>query len=278
MGNLLKRKLLAASLLFLMPVAAVEPLTEQLYELLDVCGVSHDGTLPSIVQATQAAWLRKPLQERWQLEEKDFSEETKERIRTLLDQMGFIREVLPTENHYAYCLIGGATYPSFQKRVHYVASLWEQGFRFDQIVLLSGDRDLDPVMDRVYLEMGCKNEAEGVLAVYQNSPLPDEMRFIPVTVAKASKQSSPLGLVRPTRGDTIRAWLALSPLPGTCLFVTHQPYVLYDNAVAACFLGPDYPFATAGLGTTAEKNSIAVLLDNTARWLYQELEYRKAHP
>lgn len=250
---------------------------QEVYSLLDVCGIEHDGTLPSIVKATQSAWLMKPLQERWQLEEKDFSPEKKQEIRTLIEQMGFFHEISPQEQHYTYCLIGGATSPAFQKRLNYVAHLWQNGLRFDQLILLSGDRDLDPVIDKAEVEKGCKIEAEAVRFIYDTTPLPAEMRDVPVLVSKAPKQNSPHGLIRPSRAGTVRAWLELNPMPGNCLFITHQPYIHYDNTVAACLLDSSYPFMTAGPGTTPEKNSVALLLDTVARYLYQKLEYEKSH-
>ncbi len=246
----------------------------ELYTLLDICGVEHDGTLPSIVQATQSAWLRKPGQERWQVAEKDFGERNNGQIRYLIERMGFIQEKAPEGTRYTYCLILGATLPAMQKRLRYVRSLWEQGVRFEQIVILTGDRDLDPVADRISLEHTCSNEAQGARFIYENAHLPEDLRALPLLVIDTPKQPSPKGLIRPTTADTVQDWLALGLPMGTCLFISNQPYVLYQHSVVRCILR--FPFTTAGPATTAEKNSVAVLLDTVARWLYQQLEFRKS--
>lgn len=279
MAMQLQRKLKKIVPLFCMllcsPLAAALP--QEMFTLLEVCGVQHDGSLSSIVEATQASWLRKPLQERWQQAELDFSPEKKQIVRDLIERMGFLKEMAPSSNHYTYCLLGGATSPAVQKRLNYVKSLWEKGLRFDQLVFLSGDRDLDPVLDKTEYDSGCKIEAEAMRYIYEATPLPDDMRAVPLVIVKAPKQNSPHGIIRPSRADTVRAWLALDPSPGTCMFVTHQPYVLYDHAVAENLLTPSHPFTTVGPGTMAEKNSVALLLDTVARYLYQKLEYEKTH-
>lgn len=258
------------------PIAAsTMELPQELYTLLDICGVEHDSTLPSIVQATQSAWLRKQGQERWQLEEKDFGAENNKKIRRLIERMGFIHEKSPECTHYTYCLILGSTLPSFQKRLNYVRTLWERGVRFEQIMILTGDRDLDPVADHISQEHNCRNETQGSRFIYENTQLPDDLRALPLFVIDSPKQPSPKGLTRPTTIDTIQDWLALRLPLGTCLLVSNQPQVLYQDSVVRCLLR--YPFSTVGPATTAEKNSLAVLLDTVARWLYQQLEYRKTH-
>ena len=39
-------------------------------KILSITHIKHDGTLESVVQATQKAWLRKPNTERWQMNNK----------------------------------------------------------------------------------------------------------------------------------------------------------------------------------------------------------------
>ncbi len=272
------RKLLSH---FLFPLSILSTATTtaelppEMDELLQVCEVHHNGDLSSIAEATKNSWLRKPGKERWQIDTIDYGTDKNQRIRELVYQLGFIKEVPPTAGHYKYCLIGGAVASAFQKRLLYVRSLWEKGLRYDQLIILTGERALDAQVDKSEIAVGCKTEAEALQFVYENSLLPTDMRAIPYQLVVAPNKLTPSGVVRPSRGDTVLQWLSTHPSPGDCMFVTHQPYVQLDQGAIANVLGPDYPFVTVGPGTDAAKNSIALLLDTVGRCLLQQFENEK---
>lgn len=240
---------------------------DQIIRLLEVCGVKHDGTPSSIVAATQKAWLRQPGKERWEMEEKDFGAEKNQIIRDLAETLGFIREIPPKDRKYHYCLLHGCVLPQFQTEVNYAAKLWDRGVSFDKVVFLGGDRRLDPKADRIPHKHAFKTSLEGLRFVYEMTPLPDSMRALPLLIVNAP---NPPGQLRPTTGDTIRAFLGLGDRPDSCLFVSRQPFVLYQDSVARSLMPPNCHLETVGPGLVKETAPIAIILDTIARYLFQQ--------
>jgi hypothetical protein len=245
------------------------PITPQLCELLDVTGITCDRTLPAIVEATQNAWLRKAGSERWEIIE-FYTQSQQKQIAELCDKMGFFGEALPQNQHYAYCCILGAALPTARARILYVKELWEQGVRFDHVILLTGDRNLDDRIDLVpELDLLPRNESAAIELLYSRLPLPQEMRELPVTLIDTPKKD----LRRPSTCDTITEWMNQSPRPGNCLFISNQPWVKYQKAVVGCYLSKEFPFEVVGpKASSMFRKRAAVMLDNVARWLYAEYE------
>ena len=240
---------------------------EWMFELLELCGVSYGNNPRSIVEATQKAWLREPGSERWEMGEKDFGAEKNQGIRELAARMGFIREVPPPEKNYMYCLLHGSVLPDFQTRLDYVSKLWGEGVRFKKVVILTGQRNLDPKGDRLPFSHACKTETEGVMMLYEKAKLPPEVQALPLQIVDTPKQKG----ARPTTRDAIRAWLAMNPAPGTCLFISNQPYVIYQESVARNLMPAEFPFITVGSAVEPDSISIAVLLDTIARELWETM-------
>ncbi|MDP3787802.1 MAG: hypothetical protein Q8Q60_00620 [Candidatus Chromulinivorax sp.] len=247
--------------------------SQALLELLSLTGIEHDGSLASIVQATQATWIRKPGTERWDINEEDRG--NKELIHRQLMKMNLIDTVTPSKKKYDYALWMGAAYPRMQTRFAYLVKLWEKGVRFDQIVLLSGARPLTDGEQSALVHdfnLGSKasiTEADAMKLVYENTAMPDEMRKIPLVVIDVPMQIAQNGtLARPTTGDTVNAWMALQPQPGSCLVVSNQPYVAYQNSVTKTLLPSDFVVET--VGEKSDDTNIDVKLDTVAQLLYQE--------
>jgi hypothetical protein len=75
---------------------------------------------------------------------------------------------------------------------------------------------------------------------------------------------------RATTGDTIIDWLATSPAHGDCLFISNQPYVGYQDSVMRTYI----PHSFGSLETCGPQASNTTrnsdILDDLARFLYQE--------
>jgi hypothetical protein len=245
-------------------------LTPQLFSLLELTGVEiQEQTLPSIVEATQKSWLRKDGIERWEISE-FYTQNQQREIADLCDKMGFFQEVQPKERHYNYCCILGAALPTARARILYAKELWERGIRFDQIILLTGDRDLDDRIDKVpELEVYPHNEAAAIGLLYRILPLPDEMKDVPMTLIETPK----IGSKRPSTSDTVAQWMNQNPQPGTCLFVSNQPWIKYQRAVVEPQMRKAISFEVVGpQASTSYRKRASVMLDNIARWLYAENE------
>jgi len=240
-----------------------EVVNEPLLKLLDVMDVPHDGTLSSIVAQTQKCWIRPAGKERWEIEG-ELTE--KSEVIPLAAELGFIHEIYPLEKEYDYCLLFGATVARMEKRLNYAIKLWNEGVRFKEIVFLTGFRPLDPAADR--LTDICKTEAEATHYIWEHADLPEGFSELPITFVEVPMLSTPSGVRRPATADTVDAWMALDPVPGTCLGISNQPYCLYQEAVIAAYLPEEFEFEVVGEAANPDRLQGPVLLDTIARWLW----------
>ena len=258
-----------------------------LQDLLKELNVQHNDTLTDIVGKTQKAWLRPAGKERWHIvpSGKQYDEK---KVKVLLRKLGYMERVLPCQDQYDYALIHGGSVTSLRTRLAYLINLYQQGTRFGKIIFLSGQRPLDPEQEGSAILLDKHNNVlpfkegwnfDGVLPhneyelarfVFEQAKIPVEMQKIEAIFVNAQGKTEADGTYhRPTTEDTIREWLTSNPLPGTCVAVSHQPYVSYQHSVLMTFL-PD----TFGLDTVGERSSetlgVEVYLDTVARHLYQE--------
>ncbi len=263
MRFLLTLLLLTKSLFALEPSLLEKGLpSPALLELLEICGIEHDGSLGDVVQRTQKTWYQGG-KERWELEKLKGLKE--EEVFPLLDRLHVLETVRAPLETYDYALIHGALLSRVQKRIAFLASEWERGVRFHKIVLLTGDRPLLP--QEIAQLKGPTNEAEMVRFVYEHADLPEEMRKLPVEWVSAPKLEKNGNLVRPGTKETIFEWLKKNPSPGKCLAISNQPYVGYQDAVARAYLPKGFSLLT--IGPEADKaTTLEIHLDNLARWLH----------
>ena len=260
--------------------------TKQLLSLLDILQLKHKGTLANIVEETQNQWLRAAGKERWQVDE--ILTNRKDELLPLFKQLGLYNEIKPSQKQYDYVLLLGATTHRMWTRLRYVYRLWEQGIRFNHIILLGSERPLDPTLETVEVLNGehdaslskrtdidasvdlPKSEAQAFAYIFNHIDLPAAMRELPLTIIDSAMRVNPNGTTkRPTTGDTIVDWLAQQPAPGTCLLVSNQPYVYYQDSVAKTFIPEQWHVETAG-APASDSVRVVELLDTLARTLYQE--------
>ena len=264
-----------------------------LLKLLAEFGIEHDGTLDDIVNKTQASWLRKPGQERWDLA----SEKTAKLAQNqgLFRACGCMDEVAPALMQYDYAIVMGALTARMRMRLAYAVELWKNGVRFKQLILLSGRRPRMPQLETENMILGIglvknpltkkpdwqfsgplpENEADIMRVLFEQADLPaDFLANVQVVFVEAPMKLNADGqLVRPTTADTVDEWLQQHPVPGTCLLVTNNPYVGYQDSVARTLLPASFKIEAVGQIDTGDSN-LAVHLDNLARWLHQERQRR----
>jgi len=245
--------------------------SQELVELLQITGVQCERTLPKIVEATQKAWLRPSGKERWEVEEQ-YDAAQQRQIVEICKRMGLLAEIRPKKAHYRYCCIFGAALPTIEKRLEFAAKLSQEGIVFQELVFLTGDRDLDERIDRVsFLVTLPKNETEGMVALYESMLLPAIFKSVPMNIVNTPKRSTQMGWLRPNTYDTLVYWLKSLPMPGTVLFISNQPYVCYQNATARNVLPGTFDFETVGCeASQGYFLRASLLLDTIARWLYLE--------
>jgi hypothetical protein len=198
---------------------------------------------------------------------------------------------------YDYALLLGGLYQRVVYRLQYLIDLWNQGIRFKHIILLGSERPLnegvepldsilDPDPTKISLRPGwiapsaekVKTEMDIMKIAYDQLDMPSDMRAIPAVFSNTPMQLMTDGSQRrPTTSDTIKTWLSTNPKPGSCLVISSQPHVGYQDAVVRTYLPTDFTVDTVGTAskTTVYTQKCGEYLDAIARWLYQEAELRK---
>jgi len=238
------------------------PFSEPLQKLLEYFGISKDVPFSQVLFETQKLWLQKG-KERWEFDAR--YESLKPQLWPLFEEMGLLKQIKPKKSRYDYALVHGALLSRVKERVDYLTSLYQEGIRFDSIVFLTGARPLEE-SEKKQLE-GLRTEREMAEWVYERSHLPKE---IPVLFIDAPMKSSKEGvLVRPQTADTVFYWLKTGPQPGSCLAISNQPYVAYQDAVIHHYLPDVFELETAGPAASGSP-SVAILLDTIAKEIYEK--------
>lgn len=261
--------------------------TKNLRALLKIMEVQHDGTLANIVEITQKDWLRQAGKERWEIN--DCFANKREQVRSLLRCLGVVDEVKPSQKKYTYALILGALLQRTRSRIAHLVSLFNQGIRFDEIVVLTGQRSLNKKLESKELLLDAHNdilpfgkdwkfngimpktETEMTKMVLNQADLPEGMKKLKITFVDSPMRKGANGtLRRPTTPDTVEDWLKMNPAPGSCLAISNQPYVGYQHETLCSLLPQSFDVQTVGLKVCKQSDTIALYLDSIARWLYEK--------
>ena len=76
-------------------ILSQETISKPLFSILDITGIKHNGTLSSIVEATQKSWLRKEGSERWEMGNQ--GEELRDQLLSPLKSLGVIDKIEPSQ-------------------------------------------------------------------------------------------------------------------------------------------------------------------------------------
>ena len=235
---------------------------DDLTQLLTVMEVAHDGTLPSIIEATQKTWKRPAGKEIWHIEN-NLSEIQAKAVMEYCPKNRFFIEIMPTQKTYDYAVILGATVATMKKRIGFLEKIAQSGVQFKQVVLLSGARPLDPKIET--FPEGCQTEGEALAYLWKAHPLSKQ---VPWAHFDCPMIMTPDGVRRPNTADTYNLWLASKPKAGSCFMVSNQPYCLYQQLVTKAIMPKEFTFETVGPTSDPSKANPAAMLDTLARSLY----------
>ncbi len=236
---------------------------DDLQQLLKVMEVPNDGTLPSIIEATQKTWKRPAGKEIWHIEN-NLSEIQAKAVMEYCSKNRFFIEIMPTQKSYDYAVILGATVATMQKRIDFLEKTFKSGAQFKQVVLLSGARPLDLTIETA--PEGCQTEGEALAHLWQACPLSNQVPW-------AHFDCPMRGAARPNTADTYNLWLASKPKAGSCVMVSNQPYCLYQQLVTEAVMPKGFIFETVGPASDSSKANPAAMLDMIARCLYTLGQY-----
>lgn len=245
--------------------------SDLLLDILSLTHINHDGTLKNIVELTQKqqpiGFIRPLGKERWEID--DIHEDNRLAILKTFQKMGVLDALHPVDMHYDYGIVHGATLDRSQSRMLFLIELHNQGIRFDSIVVLSGKRLLT-ADEQKRLNYAAENEYEMVKIVWNQLDIPERLKQIPITFVDSPMIEKDGVITRPTTGTTIKTWLESNPKPGSALTISNQPFCEYQDSVTRTYLPRSFQIETVGPAADQDEIRISVLLDNLARWLYQE--------
>lgn len=238
-------------------------INDDLKQLLIAMDVPHNGTLPSIIEATQKKWTRPVGKEIWHIENK-LSDTQAKAVIEFCSKNRFFIEILPAKKSYDYAVINGATVATMRKRIAFLEKIAKSGVVFKQVILLTGSRPLDPAIETI--PDGCRTEGDVMEYLWKAHPLSKRVPWkhfeAPMITVFGSKTR------RPNTVDTYRLWLSDKPAPGSCFMISNQPYCHYQHFVAEAIMPKEFAFETVGPGVESLTQNPAAMLDTIARCLY----------
>ncbi|MTI12248.1 hypothetical protein [Sansalvadorimonas verongulae] len=229
-------------------------------------------------------WGRKPGQERWQMKEVGLSPSRKEQVLQVLNELGMTSSWAPKETQYDYAILPGATVPSMKARLDWLAKQWQNGTRFKQIVVLTGQRPLTPEIDHISEVMAGllpensslpttftgsnapMHETEAARLLLYYYPYPQGMERVPVKFVDSPRCWQGGHWSRCHTATTVKDWLEYSPKPGAMLVISSQPSAHYQDSVFRREMPKGFAVETSTASLT-QGYPMAVLLDAVATWL-----------
>lgn len=255
--------------LFSSPLEKRELDSSALEELFAALGVDPARA----VEQTQKEWLRKAGEERWHMQE--IAPEKRQFVLEWGKKQKLFQAWEPTKMSYDKVFILGATTGRMETRLAFLKKMWKEGVRFQEVVWMTGDRPLDPQVDRL-LDV-CKTETDAAHYIWERAELDPQLRALPCVFIAVPMKEKEGKKLRPTTEDTVVAWLQTNPKPCTALFISDQPFCGYQFAVIKGSMPKEFGFDLVGAGVEAEKypNAAAVVLDSLARTLYQQAKNQR---
>jgi hypothetical protein len=269
----------------------------------------------------QKIWRRKLQKERWELpSDKLFLDDYKkilkdeyiknnlqiepkvgsmEEIIKALKNIGIWNEVSPKgENPFDAALVLGAAYDSFKLRLEYLINLIEEkNIRLKTIYFLSGERPLDPAIEKDIIEEMTENnieqKTEKTMMEYVAQKILSEdfkKKFKIIFVNTPDQKKDDGTFRRANTKDTLVEFLKKNQTDKKLLIISNAPFIGYQKEIVRNTL-PKEKYSSFIAGSSFEvldkikdfstydgkKIFISVALDNIARIIYMKVK-NEAHP
>ncbi len=237
--------------------------SQALLNTLAFAGIENDGSWNNIVEQTQQQ-LRAPGKELWEVEPVNCDPEY---AYELFSNLTMTQSIDASYSHYKYAVVLGSTVSQVTERFLWLKKQWDAGVRYDELVLLTGDRKLASFEIEQLNNPDLDNETEMMVYLSQQLNLPNT----PLTVVDTP---APSGKRRPTTHDTFVQWLNVEPEPGLTLLISTQPFIWRQNAIAHNVLPKTFCIDTIGKGVPYElfvqhPRATAIYLETLYRWIYE---------
>jgi hypothetical protein len=249
--------------------------TEQLKRVFTHMGVPV-ATLSEANEFAQKHFIRKG--ERWdKQEETEINQKVRLQEKLLRDDLkglGMIDDIVPTQKAYSYALLMGGLKERFMQRLDLITELQKQGYTFNTIVLLGGERQLRDE-EKEGLPENVNTEAQMMLYLYEHHyEKPIGQQLLVVNAPMIQKEDGTF--TRPTTDSTLVHFSEIAPHTGSCLMISNNPYVVRQTKVTQRILDQSrFPTQGAGKAVQQDSDDIVMLMDEFARTLYEEYRSQK---
>lgn len=252
-------------------------------------GANKLMNLKEAVNFTQKTWLRPKGLDYFHLNETKFFDF---KFLEIFEYLNIIYDILPLQPvGYIYntCFVHGMNFFDFQIRFKFMLDLWRQGYRWKRTVFLTGERDLDPIIehpskfsisildqkeDWVEKLSKSKYENEMIKIIYEKCVLPKDF-----TNNVYFAVSPKIGHSRPNTYSTFIQWMNDSKSYGIeyndseiNLAISNQPFVMYQDLVAKSV----FKFPLETVGPKIYNPNFDIIFDVLSRTLY-EINKQKVH-
>jgi hypothetical protein len=239
-----------------------------LKKVMEITGVTYDGTLEDLVKVTQKAWLRPAGKERWEIEQQPYENKRAELL-PVFKSMGLVDAWKIKDTSFEHILFMGATVARMALRMETLQEVLEMPVAYKDIIFLSGGRSLIQEEKDFLKKRGWNPIATTEGGVYPRLFEENKIPLNKVVFINASETVQPDGKVwRPTTADCVRDWLKENPTPGLTLVISSQPFCHYQKIVAESLLPETFVVKAVGV-KAPESTTVAVYLDTLARTIYQ---------
>lgn len=278
-------------------VSNAASLTDSLSALFDELDIPHTKTFDAMVDASQR-WRRRSGQERWEMPDIKLNQQQQLRVLAHLAKLGLINELHPISQQFEYALLLGATVPRMEHRLNQLIKLWKEGVRFNQIIVLAGQRPLAADIDQVEALINRiigedtqgeartiarpLTETEAARLLFKVTNMPADMGQVPVVFIDTPKLWQQDHWQRPCTRDTLKKWIGTStpetgaPKSGKTLIVSDQPHALYQQEVVRQELPDSFTTEVTAQQAGADTR-VAIYLDALALWLHNLQPHNLQH-
>lgn len=240
-----------------------------LEQVLGLTGVTYDGTIVGLVEATQAAWLRPEGIERWELQKKH--EDKREQLLPLFRKMWLVEEWINQRFTYKHIVFMGSEIgPEIEERLIRLCKLLAIPIHSDSLVFLSSERlladhEIEFLRSKEFYDSSLTEWQALEYLCKKAKVFHENTVWVHVPYAPQSKKSFP----RPATADTVIRWLEKRPLPqpGMVLVVSCQPFCNYQQLVVESLVPKGFVIKTVGAKADPQ-TPISEYLDTIARTLH----------
>jgi hypothetical protein len=302
-------------------------LTDNVVNLLKLDDLYDEkDSLAEVVSKTQKKWIAvvqgKNMQggavhatgttERTDLTDSSDHAITRKKVENIAWEMGLFDGRSPALSNYKYGAWLGAFLDGVRDRLHSLVKEWENGHRFEKLVVFTGERDLrkekgqqddieklcDPNQSPLPFKKGWtlppdakyETEYDMMRLVFDQVQLPKDMEDAlkdNIEFVNASKVKHPVTgeAVRPGTKDCYVTWLKRNPEKGTIVAASTPLLWTAQHIAGETILGDDYPMDTIAPELSKEEYErrqhavVSLVHDTVAKCLYEinnQLEAKKA--